>query len=137
MNLQGSWLLHPIQPDQRGTTATTADRAKMVAQSIASFLMTRQGERVMLPDYGLRDFVFSVMDAGFATRLAFDVARVRNYEPLIDKLRVRVGVLLDDVFRPGFFADQQRAAVSVEYTVRGSNTPHNLVYPTWELQNGS
>jgi phage baseplate assembly protein W len=137
MTIQGSWLKHPIQPDQRGTLATISDRALMIEQSIASIIETRQGERVMMPDYGLPDFVFDVMDAGFSARLAYFIERqVKRYEPLIGNIRVRVGTLADGKFAPGFTEDQQRAAVHIEFTERGSNTPRNLVYPTWQLRGG-
>jgi phage baseplate assembly protein W len=135
MSLHGSWLTHPIQFDQRGSLQTTADRLQMVAQSIASIVETRQGERVMVPDYGIPDFVFEVMDAGFSARLAYFLERqIRRYEPLVDRVSIRVGTLKGDKFAPGFTADEQLAAIEIEFTVRGSNTPRNLVYPTWELR---
>jgi phage baseplate assembly protein W len=108
---------------------------KMVAQSIASIVETRQGERVMVPDYGIPDFVFDVMDAGFGARVAYFLERqIRRYEPLVDRVSIRAGVLKDDKFVPGFTADQQLAAIEIQFTVRGSNTARNLVYPTWELR---
>lgn len=135
MTLHGSWLRHPIQADQRGTLAVSANRAEMIAQSIASIIETRQGERVMVPDYGIPDFVFSVMDAGFTARLGYFIQRqIKRYEPLVDKVKVKPGTLDDDKFTPGLSADQQRAVVHIEFTERGSNTPRSLVYPTWKLR---
>jgi len=135
MSLHGSWLSHPIQFDQRGSLQTTADRMQIAAQSIASIVETRQGERVMVPDYGIPDFVFDVMDAGFSARVAYFVERqIRRYEPLVDRVKVRLGTLQGEKFAPGFTADEQLAAIEIEFTVRGSNTPRNLVYPTWKLR---
>src|SRR5687768_9950038 len=135
MTIHGSCLQHPVQPDQRGMLQTSANRSEIIAQSIAAIVETRQGERVMVPDYGIPDFVFSVMDAGFTARLAYFIERqVRRYEPLVDRIRVRLGVLDNGRFLPGFTEDQQRAAIQIEFTERGSNTPRNLVYPTWELR---
>lgn len=134
MNIEGSWLKHPFQPDRRGTLATLSGRARMIEQSIASILQTRQGERVMLPDYGLPDFVFEVVDAGFAARLAYFIERqVKRYEPLVVNVRARVGELDGGAFSPGLIEDQQRAVISVEFTERGSNIPRNLIFPVWEL----
>jgi len=131
----GSCLAHPFEVDQRGTLATTAKREEMIEQSIASIIETRQGERVMVPDYGIPDFVFAVMDAGFAARLAYFLElQIRNYEPLVESVRVKAGSIVNREFVPGLVEDQQRAAVALEYTVRGSNTPRNLVYPLWELR---
>lgn len=115
--------------------ATTAKRDEMVEQSIAAILETRQGERVMVPDYGIPDFVFAVMDAGFAARLAYFLdLQIRNYEPMVGTVRATAGALKDGDFVPGVFEDQQRAAVAIEFTARGSNTPRNLVYPVWRLR---
>jgi phage baseplate assembly protein W len=143
MTIHGSCLSHPFAPDQRGTLAVTSNRAEIIAQSIMAIIETRQGERVMVPDYGIPDFVFSVMDAGFTARLGYFVARqVKRYEPLVDKIRVRLGSVEDPSqspslragFSPGFVEDLGIAAVQVEFTERGSNTPHNLVFPTWRLR---
>jgi len=135
MTLQGSWLSHPFRADQRGMLATSADRAAMIEQSIRSILETRQGERVMVPDYGIPDFVFAVMGPGFVPRLGYFLEQqIRKYEPLIDRVRVRAGTAAADVFTPGFSLEQQTAAIQIEFTERGSNTPRNLVYPKWRLR---
>jgi phage baseplate assembly protein W len=136
MTIHGSWLAHPFQADQRGTLAVTSSRAEMIAQSIQSIVETRQGERVMVPDYGIPDFVFDVIDAGFTARLGYFITQqVKRYEPLVDKVRVKQGTLnAGDNFVVGFIEDQQRAAVEIQFTERGSNTPHNLVFPTWQLR---
>lgn len=135
MSLHGSTLSHSIRADRRGTLATVNDRSTIVAESIKAIIETRQGERVMLPDYGIPDFVFSIMDAGFTARIAFFLARqVKRYEPMVDKIRVRIGAQSGDQYALGFTADQQRAVLVVEFTLRGSNTPQTLVWPTWRLR---
>jgi phage baseplate assembly protein W len=136
MTLQGSWLSHPIQADQRGSLQTSANRAEMIAQSIANIVETRQGERVMVPDYGIPDFVFDAIDVGFTARLGYFIEQqVKRYEPLVDKIKVMPGSLKNgEVFVPGFIEDQQIAALQIVFTERGSNTPQNLVYPTWRLR---
>ena len=86
-------------------------------------------------DYGSRDMTFAVNDAGFAIKFAYFLkTQIRNYEPLVDHVDAQAGMLVDDEFRPGFTADQQRAAIRVEYTERGSRVPRNLVYPIWRLR---
>ena len=105
----------------------------MAAASIMAIIETRQGERVMAPDYGVPDFVFSVVDAGFAARLAYFVEQqVLAYEPLVATIATAVGTLDNDVFVAGLA--QGRVALSITYTLQGSSTPHNLVYPIWQLQ---
>jgi len=132
MTVQGSCLSHPIRPDVRGTLATIGARDAIVAESIKSIIETRQGERVMVPDYGIPDFVFSVVDLGFAARLAYFVERqVRNYEPLVRQVKVIAGELTDSGFIAGLALG--RVALSIQYTVAGSNVPRNLVFPVWDL----
>ncbi len=132
MSIQGSCLSHPIRPDVRGTLATIAARDAIVAESIRSIIETRQGERVMVPDYGIPDFVFSVVDFGFAARLAYFVERqIRNYEPMVSQVKLQAGELTDSGFVAGLA--QGRVALSITYTIVGSNVPRNLVFPVWNL----
>ena len=135
MKIEGVTLSHPVQPDVRGTLAVVSKRGEIIEQSIMAILETRQGERVMLPDYGIPDFVFDVVDAGFTARIAYFIEQqIRKYEPLVDSVKARVGFLMDEDFIPGFTEDQQLAAVAVEYIERGQNTPRNLVFPTWQFR---
>lgn len=81
------------------------------------------------------DYVFATVDAGFIPRVAYFLRRqILTYEPLADEVRVAVGTLDGDEFAPGFSLDAGRAALSVAFTVRGSNVPRNLVFPSWELR---
>ncbi len=73
MNINGSTISFPFRADVRGAVATTRVRDEQIAQAIADVLETRQGERVMLPDYGIPDYVFAVQDFGFAARLAYQL----------------------------------------------------------------
>lgn len=133
----GSTLSHPVRPDQRGTLATTSDIGQIVQESIIAIIETRQGERVMLPDYGIPDRTFSVMDSGFVARLAYEVERqIQRYEPLVASVSVDFGAVAIGDFVSGLTEEQQKAAISVVYTVTGDSTPRNLVYPVWQLQPG-
>lgn len=135
MSIFGSCLSFPILVDQRGTLATVSDPVEIVRQSIASIIETRQGERVLLPDYGLPDFLFEVIDSGFAIRVAYLLEQqIRKYEPLVDELEITVGIIEDGNFTSGFTLDQQRAAIQVRFSVRGSGAEGNLVYPVWQLR---
>ncbi len=135
MGIQGSCLSFPFRPDVRGTLATTNNKSQIIEESIRSIVETRQFERKMLPNYGLPEFVFEVMDAGFTARIAFFIEeQIRRYEPLVEDVTARIGALFDEEFIAGFFEDQQIAAVSIEYKERGSNTSRNLVFPTWQLR---
>lgn len=124
MNLHGSTIDFPFRVDARGTCVTTAKRDEIIAQSIRDVLETRRGERVMLPDYGIPDFVFSVVNFSFATRLAFILQeQIKRYVPLVKNVRVRSAT-----------DDEGRAVVNISYEEVGRvQAPRNLVYPVWRL----
>lgn len=87
-----------------------------------------------MPDYGIPDMIFSVVNAGFAARFAYVVERqIKNYEPLVETVKVRAGSAENE----GTFdlaPNLHRAAIEVTYTVRGRSVPYNLVYPVWRLR---
>src|SRR5216684_4283215 len=102
MSLQGSCLSHPFRADVRGMLATIATREAIVAESIKSIIETRQGERVMVPDYGIPDFVFSVADFSFAARMGYFVGKqILNYDPLVEEVKITAGELTDEGFIAG------------------------------------
>lgn len=124
MNIHGSTIDFPFRPDVRGTVATTANRSEQIAQAIADIIETRQGERVMLPDYGIPDFVFAVQDFGFAPRLAYHLeSQILKYVPLVASVETKSAT-----------DEEGRAVVSVQYFEVGAiNAPKNLVFPVWRL----
>jgi uncharacterized protein len=125
MNLTGSAISFPFRVDQRGGVVTTEDRSTIVAEAIADVIETRRGERVMMPDYGIDDFVFAVQDATFAVRLADQLeTQITRYVPLVRSVKV---VATTD--------ENGRAVADIRYVELGSiNAPKNLVYPIWRLQ---
>lgn len=133
MKTHGSCLSFPVRADNRGTLKTVSDRDAIIEQSIRSIIETRQGERVMMPDYGIPDYAFNVMDVGLVGRLAiFLEQQIARYEPLVEVIKVRAGTERDGQFTLSL-VDAHRAAVLIEYRARGSNTPRNLIYPVWQL----
>lgn len=117
----------------RGALVTISTREDIAGESIRSIIETRKYEREMAPDYGIPNWVFSVVDFGFAARVAYFVERqIRNYEPLVDEVKIQPGELTDTGFVAGL--SQGRVALSVTYTMRGSNAPRNLVFPLWQYQ---
>lgn len=123
MNINGSTLSFPFRFDVRGSLATTATRSEQIAQAIADVLETRQGERVMMPDYGIPDFVFAVQDFSFAARLAYYLEeQIVKYVPLVKNVKTRAAI-----------DDEGRAVVDLQYVEVGEiNAPRNLVFPVWQ-----
>jgi phage baseplate assembly protein W len=134
MSLQGSCLSHPIRPDVRGTLATIDSREAIVAESMKAIVETWKGERVMVPDYGISNWIFSVVDFAFGPRVAYELQlQIKNYEPLVDQVMIRAGEMTDAGFVAGLATG--RAALNIDYTIRGSNVPRNLVFPLWQYAN--
>lgn len=125
MNLSGSAIKFPFSVGQTGTVSTLDRSEDLIAQAIADIIETRRGERVMLPDYGIDDFVFETQDAGFAARLAYHLeTQIRRYVPLVKSVRVETST---DV--------EGRAIVEIRYAEVGSvQAPRNMVYPIWRLR---
>lgn len=79
----------------------------------------------MLPDYGIRDEVFAVKGAAFVELLShFLREQIVKYIPGVASVRV-VGQAMND---------EHAASVRIEWTLNGSNVPHNLVYPVRQLR---
>lgn len=128
MNLHGSTISFPFRADVRGTLATVSDRSRIVSEAIADVIETRQGERVMMPDYGIPDFVFSVQDFSFAPRLAYHLEQqILKYVPLVKSVIVKAET-----------DEQGRAIVSLQYVETGEiAAPKNLVFPVWQYIGGA
>lgn len=127
MNIHGSGISFPFRPDVRGSIATTANRSDIIVQAIQDVLETRQGERVMLLDYGIPDFVFEVMDFSFAARLAYHFEeQIKKYVPLVRNVSVESGI-----------DEEGRAVVELQYSEVGEiNAPRNMVFPVWQYLGG-
>lgn len=136
MNILGSTISFPFRADRRGALAVCRSDDEIIAQAIFDLLETRQGERVMLPGYGLPDTLFDVLDGSFAARLAFFVEeQIRNYISAIESVSAESGVLNDGRFEPNAASAQQQhtAAIRVRWTKRGEAVSQELIYPTWRL----
>jgi phage baseplate assembly protein W len=116
--------------------AVVSGERELIEQAIRDVIETRQGERVMLPDYGIPDFVFAVAGVGFVARLAYWLEeQIRRYVPGVAAVKVLAGTLDGDNFRPGLVMEPHRVAVRVEW--RGGEVitaPQNLVFPVWQLR---
>lgn len=126
-NLTGSTLSFPFAPDIRGSLKTISNRSEQIVQAIADVLETRKGERVMIPDYGISDWIFAVQDFGFAARLAYELeTQILRYVPLVRLVSVKSAT-----------DGENRAIIELQYTEVGQiNAPKNLVFPVWQFVGG-
>lgn len=125
MGFVGSVIDFPIRVDNRGTIVVQPNESLIITEAISDILETRRGERPMLPDYGIEDFVFAVQDSSFATRLAYVFQeQIQKYIPLVQSVIAKATT-----------DDKGRAIVTVRYVETSNiNAPRNLVFPVWQYQ---
>jgi phage baseplate assembly protein W len=96
--------------------------------SLQILLSTRQGERVLLPDYGcdLEPLVFVPLSSTFNTYIKNLVeTAVQTYEPRITLNSVNLAT------------DQEVQGIiliEVDYTVKATNSRFNLVFPYYKTE---
>jgi uncharacterized protein len=94
-----------------------------IEQSLAILLGTRRGERVMAEDYGcdLSEFLFGEVSHGLVGRLReFIGDAILHHEPRITLNGIEVA-------ESG--AEAGLLLISIDYTVRATNSRYNMVYP--------
>lgn len=119
------WSFPPTFDAGTGTVVMTSDEVD-IQLSLQILLSTRQGERVMVPDYGcnLDKMVFEPMTTTFKTYISEMIrTAILYYEPRIDLNSVKIddsreteGVIL----------------IILDYTVRTTNSRFNFVYPYYK-----
>jgi len=100
-----------------------------IKSSLEVLLSTRVGERIMQPGYGcnLDELVFEPLNVSLQTYIKDLVfTSIYFYEPRINP----ENVTLEPVDVEGI------VNVTIEYTIRSTNTRHNLVFPYY-LNEGS
>lgn len=111
------------------TFSTTLQQVGMLSDeddiksSLEILLSTRQGERVLRPDYGcnLDQLVFEPLTTTFKTYIKDLInTAILYYEPRITVDKIE----LDDTGEV-----EGRILISIDYTVRATNSRFNFVYP--------
>ena len=99
-----------------------------IQSSLEILLTTRQGERVMRPDYGcnLDELVFEPLTTTFKTYIKDLISTaILYYEPRIDVNKIE----LDDTGEL-----EGRILISIDYTVRATNSRFNFVFPFYKTE---
>jgi uncharacterized protein len=94
-----------------------------IKQSIRIILGTSKGERVMRPDFGcgIHDLAFAAISTQVMAEIETTVREsLRQYEARIEVFNVTVGTR---------HLDRGYLDVEIDYRVRATNQPGNLVYP--------
>ena len=116
------WAFPPRFEARSGAVVRRTAEADIV-ESLRILFGTRPGERVMQPDYGCRlaDLVFEPMND--PTRIAIEVAIRRAI------LFFEARIFLDRVEVTPVDWPNGRLEVLVTYTIRATNSRHNVVFP--------
>jgi uncharacterized protein len=122
----GAGWAFPLRTDPTGRIALVT-REREIEESIHLILATAPGERPMRPEFGcaVHDYVFAPADAGTAGDIAYAVrVALDRWEPRIDLEQV---VVRFDAVEAGVLY------IDVQYTIRGTNDPRNLVFPFYVI----
>jgi phage baseplate assembly protein W len=116
------WAFPVFVASSTGFVVTAADEED-IRQSILIILKTAKGERVMRPDFGcgIHNLVFAAIDTATLAQVKRDVEdALRTYEARIEVtgVQARAGNLLNG-----------QLIVEIDYRVRQTNQPGNLVFP--------
>lgn len=120
-------ILLPFQLGPSGTVATVSDDASVTDQHVNSLISTVQGERVMLPTYGLNlaGLVFGNNDPVLVDVVQNEVnAAFAQWEPNITLLSVNPAQSTD--------AQQGVAAVNVQYQSASVNAVATATSPIFQ-----
>ena len=108
-------------------SVTMARGEEKIEQAMRLILSTYPGERPMRPQWGstLRDNVFGGTNPENAAAIAHEVERSLEYwEP---RATVSEVLVYPDAGRDGLLY------IDIMYTVRGTNSPRNLVFPFYTI----
>src|SRR5215207_8553602 len=121
------WSFPPAFSKEEKKTAMLSDEAD-IQSSLEILLSTRPGERVMRPDYGcnLDELVFEPLTTTFKTYMKDLIATAILYhEPRIEVNHI-------DLEESGEL--EGRVLISIEYTVRSTNSRFNFVFPFYKKE---
>lgn len=119
----GSGWAFPVTISRAQGLIEPASHEEDIQQSIRIILGTSKGERVMRPGFGcgIHDLVFAAISTQVMAQIGSTVREaLREYEARIEVLDVRVGTRNLDL---------GHLDVDIDYLIRATNQPGNLVYP--------
>ena len=113
----------PLQVEEATGKMKTVSLEEDIAQAIRIILMTRKGERVMRPEFGCDIYNYAFDTTNYTTLVQMENT-VRDalirWEPRITDIRVHID---DSQEKEGTLL------IEIDYRVRSTNNPFNLVYP--------
>ena len=125
----GSGWAFPLRTDATGRIALVS-REREIEEAIRLILATAYGERPMRPEFGcgIHEFVFAPADATTAGRIAYEVEMsLQRWEPRVDLVSVTCDVVPEE---------PATLFIDIQYKIRGTNDPRNLVFPFYVIPTG-
>jgi phage baseplate assembly protein W len=122
----GAGWAFPLRTDATGSIALVTNERE-IEESIRLILATAPGERPMRPEFGcaVHDYVFAPADAATAGDIAYAVrVALARWEPRIT---------LNDVIVRFDAVESGTLYIDIEYSIRGTNDPRNLVFPFYVI----
>lgn len=123
LDILGSGFQFPFKIGKNDQLALSRYEEK-IKESIRIILGTMKGERVMRPDFGcdIHRFSFSVIDSTTLTQIKSAVREaLLMWEPRIEVESVQTDT--------GKLSGNGRIDIHVQYKIRYTSTPANIVYP--------
>ena len=119
----GTGFKFPVCVDPNTGKVRTSSNEEDIAEAVRIILSTTPGERPMMPEFGcaINTFVFSGTDYTTMTLVKREVENsLIMWEPRIKDIRADVSPA---------DSDNGKLIINVNYVVRSTNNPFNLVYP--------
>lgn len=113
----------PVSVDAHTGKIMTSEYEQDIIEAIRIIIMTRKGERVMRPDFGcdLHNHLFEMVDYTLLKQMEATVKNALiSFEPRITDIEVEASLNEDN---------SEKIDIRIQYTVRTTNNPFNLVYP--------
>lgn len=121
------WKFPPTFDKSTGSIMLVSEEED-IRESLFILLSTKQGERIMLPEYGcdLHKLVFESIDSSMITKAKGMVENaILYFEPriILDKIEIRPDAVNDG-----------HLLIDIHYTIRKTNKRSNMVYPYYILE---
>lgn len=113
----------PVRVDEVTGRFQMSTYEQDIQEAILIILRTRMGERPMRPRFGCRiyDYAFSTLNYTVISAMSSAVREaLLTWEPRIDEIEVHINTQR---------LNEGIADIEIQYVVRKTNNPYNLVYP--------
>ncbi len=113
----------PPRVDSATGRFVMCDGEEDIRQSVYIIVMTKLKERAMMPEFGcdIHSYVFDLPDSSTTSMVELEILKALSYwEPRI--IEVSAEIDTEDI-------KNGKLVVNIEYVVRATNNPNNLVFP--------